>query len=84
MKTYSGNLKGLSERDVCSMSSSGSSPLEKVEMGPSALTSGNKAKPPMETGLVWSPYDGVDPLDDGGNVEPSVSKRKSCGSTPSV
>ena len=83
MKTYSANLDGLAERNGCSVSSSGSSPLETVEMGPSALISTDKDQL-KDPGLVWSPYHGVDSLNDGGNVELSVSNTKSRGSTPSV
>jgi len=81
MKTYPGNLNGPPERNGCSDSSSGSSPFERVELGASGFISADKDER-KETGLVWSPYN--DPLDDGGNVELPVSKRRSCESTSSV
>ena len=84
MKTYSGNRMDLLERNGSSLSTSGSSlstslssPLRKVEVGPSALIPGDKDEL-KKTGLVWSPHNGVDPLDDdGGNVALSMSYRKS-------
>jgi hypothetical protein len=50
MKTYSSNIGRLSERNGPSLSTSGSSPLSKGEMGPTLISADNAEL--LETGLV--------------------------------